>query len=327
MHAIRQYEFGPADTLRLAEVDDPHPAEGQVRIAVAAAGVHFIDTKIRAGVQGGPFPLPELPMTPGREVAGVVDEVGAGVDERWLGRRVVAHLGQTSGGYAEFAVREVEHLHRLPGPVSDDVAVAMIGTGRTAVGILQTARLTSDDVVLVSAAAGGLGTLLVQAARDAGATTIGLAGGAAKAEKVRANGAQLAVDYTSAGWADEVRAALGGRAVSVVLDGVGGEHGRTALELLGPGGRLLLYGWSSGEPARIDPHDVVGCGITVTPAVGPTLLSRPGGLRELESRALAAAAEGELRPEVSATFPLAEAAEAHAALEARSTVGKVILKP
>lgn len=325
MHAIRQYEFGQPSTLRYEEVDDPHPAEGQVRIAVAASGVHLLDTSIRRGEQGGPFPLPELPMTPGREVAGVVDALGAGVDPGWLGKRVVAHLGQASGGYAEYAVREVDALHELPGMVADDVAVAMIGTGRTALGILETARLTSDDVVLVTSAAGGLGTLLVQAARNAGATAIGLAGGSEKVGRVRANGAQIAVDYTREGWADEVRAALGERAVSVVLDGVGGEHGRTALELLGVDGRLLLFGWSAGEPTRLDAWDVVGRGITVMPAVGRKLLSRPGGLRELETRALAAAAEGELRPEVSSQFPLAKAADAHAALEARQTVGKVIL--
>lgn len=284
MHAIRQYEFGPASTLRFEEVDDPRPAEGQVRIAVAASGVHLLDTKIRSGEQAGPFPLPELPMTPGREVAGIVDEIGPGVEERWLGKRVVAHLGQASGGYAELAVREVTALHEIPDGVTDEVAVAMIGTGRTTMGILETAQLTSEDVVLVTAAAGGIGTLLVQAGRNAGATVAGVAGGPAKLEQVRANGASIAVDYTRPGWSDEVRAALGGRAVTVVLDGVGGEHGRTALELLEPGGRLLLFGWSAGEPVQLNAWDVVGRGITVTPAVGPKLLSRPGGLRELESR-------------------------------------------
>jgi len=327
MHAIRQYEFGPPSTLQFEEVDDPHPAEGQVRIAVTAAGVHLLGTMIRAGQQGGPFPLPELPMTPGREVAGVVDAVGAGVDEQWLGKRVVAHLGQASGGYAELAVREVDALHELPDGLADDVAVAMIGTGRTTVGILETARLTSDDVVLVTGAAGGVGTLLVQAGRNAGATVVGLAGGPAKVERVLANSAQLAVDYTQADWPAQVRDALAGRDVTVVLDGVGGEPGRAALELLGTDGRLLLFGWSAGEPVRLDAWDVVGRGITVAPAVGRRLISRPGGLRELETRALAAAADGALVPEVSSKFPLAKAADAHVALAERSTVGKVLLIP
>src|SRR4029078_1940701 len=111
MHAIRQYEFGPPETLRYEAVPDPEPGEGQVRVAVEAAGVHLLDTTIRQGISGGPFPLPTLPLTPGREVAGVVDATGPGVDTSWVGRRVVAHLGQASGGYAERAVVGVASLH------------------------------------------------------------------------------------------------------------------------------------------------------------------------------------------------------------------------
>lgn len=324
MHAIRQYEFGPAEVLRYERVDDPHPAEGQVRIAVAAAGVHLIDTYIRAGEQLGPYPLPELPMTPGREVAGVVDELGAAVDPSWLGKRVAAHLGQVSGGYAELAVAPATALHELPDGVADDVAVAMIGTGRTTMGVLDAARPTAADVVLVTAAAGGIGSLLVQAARNAGATVVGVAGGPVKVAQVEATGADIAVDYTAAGWADRVRTALTGRSVTVVLDGVGGANGRTALELLPPGGRAALFGWSSGE--QVD-DDLAARGVTSETVIGPKLLNRPGGLRELEERSLAAAARGELTPVVSSAFPLARAADAHTALAGRGTVGKVILKP
>ena len=154
MRAIRLHEFGPASNLRFEEAEDPSPAAGQVRIVVAAAGVHLIDTTIRSGVRMGPLPLPELPAIPGREVAGAVDAVGPGTEEAWLGRRVVAHLGAASAGYAELAVREVERLHALPDGVADEVAVAMIGTGRTAMAILDTARIEAGDVVLVTAAAG-----------------------------------------------------------------------------------------------------------------------------------------------------------------------------
>lgn len=134
MHAIRLHAFGPPENLRYEEVDDPQPGPGQVRIAVAAAGVHLIDTTIRAGVEGW-FPPPDLPMIPGRDVAGVVDALGPGVDQGWLGRRVVAYLGPASGGYAELAVIGADALHVLPEGLSDDAAVAMIGTGRTAIGI------------------------------------------------------------------------------------------------------------------------------------------------------------------------------------------------
>src|SRR5919204_6270947 len=169
MRAIRLHEFGPAENLVYEEVEDPQPATGQVRIAVAAAGVHLIDTNIRAGVQQGPMPLPELPTVPGREVAGTVDALGAGVDESWLGRRVVAHLGPASGGYAELAVREVDAVHALPDGVAEDEAVAMIGTGRTTLGILEVAQVAPDDVALITAAAGGIGSLLGPGGRGRGA--------------------------------------------------------------------------------------------------------------------------------------------------------------
>ena len=321
MRAIRQHEFGPPDVLRLEEVPDPEPGPGQVRIAVAAAGVHLLDTAIRAGRSGGPFPLPELPMTPGREVAGVVDAVGQGVDRAWSGRRVVAHLGQASGGYAELAVREVANVHALPDGLGFAAAVAMVGTGRTAMAILEVADLGAGDTVLVLAAAGGIGALLVQAARNAGATAVGAAGGSEKVARVRELGAAQAVDYTRERWAEQVGP------VSVVLDGVGGAVGRAALELLAPGGRIVLFGWSSGEPTVLSSGDLLRLGISASAAVGPRVLNRPGGLAELEAAALAAAASGDLTPLVDQPFPLADAASAHAALESRRTTGKVVLAP
>jgi NADPH2:quinone reductase len=301
MRAIRLHEFGPAGNLRYEEVRDPEPGPGQVRIAVGAAGVHLIDTVIRSGRQMGPMPLPVLPDIPGREVAGVID---AGDDE-WVGRRAVAHLGPASRGYAELAVRGVEHLHEVPDGMPDEVAVALIGTGRTAMAILDVARIEPGDVVLVTAAAGGLGALLTQAARRAGARVIGAAG---PGKPVTAD---VVVDYTVRGWAD------GLEEVTVVLDGVGGSAGRAAFERLARGGRHVLYGWSSGEMTPITSGDIVARSMTVSSA-----LVRPGDLRALEERALASG----LTPLVT-TFPLAEAAAAHAALEARETVGKVVLLP
>jgi NADPH2:quinone reductase len=327
MHAIRLHEFGPAENLRYEPVEDPAPGAGQVLIAVAAAGVHLIDTVIRSGRQQGPLPLPELPAIPGREVAGVVAALGPDVDPGWLGRRVVAHLGASSGGYAELAVCAVSALHPVPDGLSDAVAVAMIGTGRTAVGILDAARLTAADVLLVTAAAGGIGSLLVQAGRNAGATVVGVAGGPAKVEQVRQSGAAVAVDYTVPGWDQAVRDALDGREVTVALDGVGGPLGRGAPELLGLGGRLLLFGWSSGEPTDVTVGDLYGRGLTVSAAIGPRILRRPGGVPGLEEEALAAAATGRLVPLVNPPFPLAEAAAAHAALAGRATTGKVVLLP
>jgi NADPH2:quinone reductase len=325
--AIRQYEFGAADTLRFEDVPDPVPGDEQVLIEVAAAGVHLLDTSIRAGMTGGPFPPPTLPMTPGREVAGVVRGVGPGVDGSWVGRTVVAHLGMASGGYAALAVAPAAALHAVPDGLAPETAVAMIGTGRTALGILDAAELAADDIVVIPAAAGGLGALFVQAARAAGATAVGLAGGPDKVERVRALGADVAVDYREPDWADQVQAALGGRKPTLLLDGVGGAVGRTALEMLDIGGRIVMFGWSSGAVTEFSSADVVAGGLSVVWVTGPRMLRRYGGLRPLETRALAEAAAGRLVPVVHPPFPLADAAAAHIALEARATTGKVVLTP
>ncbi|MFD9974589.1 zinc-binding dehydrogenase [Streptomyces sp. NPDC059017] len=331
MHAVRLHAFGPADNLVHETVDDPEPGPGQVRIAVAAAGVHLLDAALREGMPG-PFPGPvELPTVPGREVSGTVDRVGEGTDESWLGRRVVAHLGMAPGGYAELAVTDAGRLHEIADRLGEAEAVAMIGTGRTALGILQYTELGPESVVIVPAAAGGIGTLLVQYAKNAGATVVGLAGGPGKTARVAANGADLAVDYTLPDWPGEVRANLGGRAATVVYDSVGGETGRAAVDLLGKGGRHIVFGWSSqgirdGSALTFTERELAERGITSESVLGPAMLEKAGGLRALETRALAEATTGRLRPAVH-RFPLAEAASAHRALETRGTMGKVVLVP
>ncbi|WP_369247465.1 zinc-binding dehydrogenase [Streptomyces sp. R41] len=326
MHAIRLHAFGPAENLTHEKAEDPEPGPGQVRIAVAAAGVHLLDAALREGMRGpAPEPTP-LPTIPGREVAGTVESLGEGVAGLWLGKRVVAHLGFAPGGYAELAVTDVDRLHEIPGNLDFAQAVAMIGTGRTAMGILQFAELGPDSVAVVPAAAGGIGTLLVQYAKHAGATVIGLAGGPEKVARVRDNGADLAVDYKDPAWPEQVRAHLGPRTATVVFDGVGGEVARAAVGLLGPGGGHIVFGWSGegiqgGEPLIVE-------GVTEQ-VLGPVMLRKAGGpnpVRTLELRALAEAAAGRLAPAVT-RFPLAEAAAAHRALETRGTIGKVVLEP
>jgi NADPH:quinone reductase len=326
MHAIRLHAFGPAENLVLDEVEDPTPGPGQVRIAVRAAGVHLLDTALREGIQGPAPALPDLPTIPGREVAGIVDALGEGTPESRLGRRVVAHLGFAPGGYAELAVADSARLHEIPARLDYAEAVAMIGTGRTAMGILQFADLGPDSVALVPAAAGGIGTLLVQYAKNAGATVVGLAGGPEKVARVAANGADLAVDYKDPRWPAKVRAHLGGAGATVVFDGVGGDVAREAVALLRPGGRHLVFGWSGRDPHDGAPYLLDGVSQQV---LGPVMMRRAGGanpVRTLELRALAQAAEGRLTPAVR-RFPLAGAAAAHRALENRGTTGKVVLEP
>jgi len=308
VRAIRQYEFGGPDTLRYEDIPDPTPGAGQVRIEVHASGVHLIDATLRAGRQEGP-PLPSLPTTPGREVAGVVTSPGP-----WSGKRVVAHLGLAGGGYASVAVAPVSALHEIPASMSYEAAVALIGTGRTAEAILsEVVALKRGDVVLLPGAAGGLGILLTQAAAAAGATVVGLAGGPAKTARVAAD---TVIDYTEPGWEERVPAG------TVLLDGTGGAVGRALFERMSPGGRVVLFGWSSGRPFTFDVGDLFRLGVTVSCAIGARIAAWPGGMRALETAALA-------RRWVPATttFPLADAAGAHVAMESRQTVGKTVLIP
>ncbi|RPF46446.1 NADPH:quinone reductase-like Zn-dependent oxidoreductase [Streptomyces sp. Ag109_G2-6] len=331
MKAIRLHAFGPADHLTYETTPRPVPAPGQVRIKVAAAGVHLLDTSLRQGIQGPPAPLPELPTIPGREVAGTVDALGPGTDPDWLGRTVVAHLGFNPGGYAEHAVADTTRLHPVPDGLDPAEAVAMIGTGRTTLGILQFAGLGPHSTALVTAAAGGIGTLLVQYAKNAGATVIALAGGPAKTARATANGADLALDYTTPDWAHTLRTHHP-HGATVLFDSVGGTTARTALTLLAPGARHLVYGWSSGTPLTLAPAeqaDLDARHITTHHVLGPAMLQAVGApdpLRVLETRALTEAATGRLRPALQ-RYPLAEAARAHHDLETRATTGKVVLEP
>ena len=193
-------------------------------------------------------------------------------------------------------------------------------------GIVQFAEPGPDDVVVIPAAAGGIGTLLVQYAKNAGATVVGLAGGPEKTARVEANGADLAVDYKDPAWPEKVRAWLGGRPATLVFDGVGGDAARASVALLGPGGRHIVFGWS-GEGLR-DGSAYLVEGVSEQ-VLGPVMMRKAGGenpVRTLELRALAEAAAGRLVPAVQ-RFPLAEAAAAHRALETRGTTGKVVLEP
>ena len=207
----------------------------------------------------------------------------------------------------------------MPDGLAADVAVAAIGTGRTAVAILDQAAIGPDEVVLVTAAAGGLGGLFLQGARAAGAVAVGAAGGPEKVTAVRALGADVAVDYREPDWPERVVEALDGRRVSVALDGVGGALGRAALELLAPGGRILLFGFSSGEPTPLTTRDLMRLGITASWALGGGIAGR---MRELETRALADAAAGRLVPVVGQRFPLSRRRGRPPGDESRETMGR-----
>ncbi|MBW8762395.1 MAG: zinc-binding dehydrogenase [Microbacterium sp.] len=324
MRAIVQRDFGGPEVLKIEEAPLPEPGAGEVRVRVEAAGVHAVDTDIRRGDGPPSMPRPVLPMTPGREVAGVVEAVGPDVDTSLMAARVVAHVGFRSGGYAEFALAPVASLHLIPDEVSSSQAVAAIGTGRTAQLMWENAPARAEDVVIVPGASGGLGSQLVQLSSAVGATVVALYGGESKRATVEQLGPAdprfIALDSTDEAWPERMTSLLGERQPSLLYDGVGGAVGRAALETLGRGARIVIIGWASGAPVRIDTDDLVGRSLTVMVPLGRP----PADLRALESRALAAVAARQVDPPVD-EYPLERAAEAHAAIEQRRQRGKVVL--
>jgi NADPH2:quinone reductase len=305
VRAVVLRAFGPPQVLEVTEVPDPRPGSGEVVIDVDIAGVTFVETQVRAGRAPNPRMLPHLPAILGNGVGGTVAATGPGVRGDLRGRRVIASLSGT-GGYAERAAVAAERLIEVPGEVSLRDAVALLADGRTAVG----------------AAAGGVGSLLVQLARNAGARVVALASSERKLAVARDLGADLAVSYSAAGWASRVRDMTGG--VDVVFDGVGGEIGLAAFGLLGtlrPGGRFVPFGMASGAFAPVSPSLAQERQVSVLASIPPA----PDEITVLARAALAEASAGRLRPVIGQVLDLAEAAGAHAAIEARETIGKTLL--
>ncbi|SCG60106.1 zinc-binding dehydrogenase [Micromonospora coxensis] len=315
MRAIWLREFGGPETLTPGTAPDPVPGPGQVLIEVAHVNLTFVETMFRA-TGFGPHAAP-LPLIPGNGVGGVIGAVGPGVDPALVGRRVVSGTGG-SGGYAERVVVDRTAPVEVPDGLALDEAVALLADGRTALLLSDAAAPRTGERVLVEAAAGGVGGLLVQLARRAGAQVVGLAGGPRKTALLREAGVDVVADYTAPDWADRIRAATGG--VDVVFDGVGGDIGRTAFDLLGAGGRMLSFGLAGGSWADVPDRLAADRGVTL---LRPT--AGPDELRALTARALAEGAAGRLRPLIGQRFPLERAAEAHAAMESRATVGKTLL--
>jgi NADPH2:quinone reductase len=320
MRAVVIDAFGPPDVLVVTEVPDPELASGGVVVDVDMASITFVETQVRAGRPPHPSMALELPAILGNGVGGHVAATGAGIDPALVGTRVITTTGG-AGGYAERVAVPADGLIRVPDGLGLSDAVALLADGRTATGLIRNADPRPGESVLVEAAGGGVGTLLVQLARKAGADVIATAGAPAKLEVATDLGATAAIDYTAADWPEQVREASGG-GVDVVLDGVGGATGEAAFGLLNTGGRFLPYGMASGAFAAIDGDEAERRGISVVRGARPT----PEASRALTEAALTEAAAGRLRPVVGQTFPLDRAADAHAAIEARATIGKTLLR-
>ena len=313
MRAVWLTEFGGPEVLVARDMPDPEPGPGQALVDVAYANITFIETQFRATGRG-PFTATPPPLVPGNGVGGVVAAVGAGVDPALVGTRVVSGTGG-SGGYASRAVVDAADVFAVPEGVDLDVATALLADGRTATLLVRTVEPKPGERVLVEAAAGGVGSLLVQLLTAAGAHVVAAAGGARKLDVARELGADEVVDYREPDWAARVDP------VDVVLDGVGGDVSRAAFGLLPRGGRMLSYGLASGTWTPVTADEAAARGVTLlrnTPA--------PDQLRAATRSALAEAAAGRLRPLIGRRFPLDAAADAHAAIESRATVGKTLLE-
>jgi len=322
MRAIRIHETGGVANIRVDDVPVPEPAAGELRFKVEAAGLNYIDTYKRSGL----YPVP-LPHTLGQEAAGVVTAVGPGVTEFRIGDRVAS--AAVNGAYADEALVGVGQALRVPDGVDSQTAAAIMLQGMTAHYLAgDTFPLKAGDSALVHAGAGGVGLLLIQIARLRGARVIATVGSDEKAALAREAGADAVAVYTREDFVAAARTFTSGRGVDVVYDGVGRETFEGSLNSLRPRGMLVSFGNASGA----------------VPPFAPLLLSQKGSLfftrptlahytltpAELKARAgdlFSWVAAGRLKVRIGATFPLAAAADAHRALEGRSTTGKVLLLP
>ncbi len=322
MRAVRVHEVGGPDVLQVDELDDLEPGVGQVRVRVAAAGVNFIDVYHRSGAYAA-----QPPFTLGVEAAGTVDAVGAGVHGVASGDRVA--FAMAPGAYAEQVVVPADRVVSVPDGVDLEVAAAVMLQGMTAHYLaVSTVPLTADHRVLVHAAAGGVGLLLVQIAKRRGATVYGTVSTEEKAELARAAGADEVIRYTERAFTDAVDELTHGRGVDVVYDSVGKDTFDGSLASLRPRGYLVLFGQSSGGVAPVDPQRLnAGGSLYLT---RPTLAHYVADRAELEQRAADLfrwVRDGELDIRIGETHPLEDAPVAHRRLEGRQTTGKVLLIP
>lgn len=315
MTAIRVTEHGDPTTLSPAEVAAPHPGEGEVRIDVRAAGVNFADVEKRRGnYPDGPTP----PYRPGLEVAGVVESTGSGVDLA-VGERVTALVSQ--GGYAEKVVAPADTTIPVPAEFSFPAAASLPVQFLTAHNTLfEWGNLTAGERVLVTAAAGGVGTPAVQFADAADATVVGAASTETKREFVRRRGADRAIDY------DDIEASVAD--VDLVLDGVGGRVFTDAVEALAPGGRVVSFGMASGRvPTVATPRLFFQNKSVLGYHLEEALERNPDRALSAVPDIVEAVADGDIEPVVEKTFPLEAATRAHERLQDRESVGKLILHP
>jgi len=322
-YAIRIYEYGGPEVLRLEQLEIPSPGPGEVRIRQTAVGLNFIDVYDRTGL----YPAP-LPGGLGREAAGVIVEAGPGVRQLRAGDRV-AYVHTSPGAYASERVMPVERVVKVPDGVSDDEAAAAMLKGLTAWYLLRrTYRVKKGDAVVIHAAAGGVGLIAVQWANHLGAEVIAVTGSGEKAELAREHGAHHTILLGRADLAARVREITGGKGVPVVYDSVGKDTFFASLDCLRPLGMMVTYGNASGPVPPIAPLELAKRGSLFL--TRPTLFHYIAQRQDLVAAArelFGVIAAGAVKVRIGQRFPLAEAAVAHEALEGRRTTGSTVLTP
>ncbi len=329
MKAVRVHALGGPEVLRCEEVEAPEPREDEALVEVAAAGVNYLDIYYRSGFHWGGHHGRQLPYIPGAEGAGTVRAVGSGVSEVRIGDRVAYGISNGYGSYADLAAVPEGHLVRVPETVDLRTAAAAMLQGMTAHYLIRdTYPVGPGDAVLVHAAAGGTGLLLVQMAKMRGARVLGTVSTPEKARIAQDAGADAVIDYTTQDFSAETRRLTGGRGVNVVYDSVGKSTFEKSLDALAPRGCMVVFGQSSGA---VPPFDTA-----VLNAKGSLSLSRPSLTHHTTDRAEILGRAGEvlgwierglLTVRIGHALPLTQAPEAHRLLASRKTTGKILLAP
>jgi NADPH2:quinone reductase len=313
MKAIQISEFGGPDVMQVVELPDPEPADGQVVVDVARAGVNFADTHV---TRNDYLAKQELPLVPGGEVAGTTPD----------GRRVAALLA--NGGYAQKVAVPESWLVPVPDGVSDDVAAGLLLQGLTAHALVhRCARLQPGEAIVVEAAAGGTGSLAVQLAKRAGGRVIGLASSPDKRELAERLGADVTVDSGASDLREAILAANGGEQVDAVLQMSGGEAFEQQLRTLAPFGRMVTFGIASREENQVRTGHLMRNSRAVIGFWLMHLIPRRDEVRAMIEDLLQAVLAGELEVVTGGIYPLSEAARAHEDIAARRTQGKLLLDP
>ena len=316
-------EFGAPENMKLVSSDLPAPAAGEVQLKQTAIGLNFIDVYQRKGV----YPLP-LPTGLGHEAAGIVEAVGAGVDQFKPGDRV-AYMNAGLGAYADYRNVAADRLVSIPDEVSDEQAAALLFKGITAQYLLKkTHAVKPGEIILVHAAAGGVGQILCQWAKGLGAFVIGTAGSPEKCAIAKTAGADIAIDYTQETWPATLLEATGGKKANVVYDSVGKSTFLKSLDCAAPFGLVVVFGAASGPAPAIEPEllNKKGCLFLTRPSVFPHN-AIPEIFRENAADLFAAISAGMVTASIGAKFRLDQIVDVHKTAESRATQGATLIIP